>query len=343
MFFIAEAGVNHNGRLDLALELVERVAASGANAIKFQTFESARSVVAAEAPLAEYMTVSGGAESQEDLLEGLRLSFDDFAKIAEACAKCGIMFLSTPFDVTSVRFLTELGVRLLKTPSGEITNRFLLRAVAETGLPLIVSTGMADLDEIGAALDVIQGTWDEVGLAAAHKPWLAILHCVSSYPTPFEAVHLRAMETLRERFDCPVGFSDHTLGHAVPIAATALGARVIEKHVTLDTTMSGPDHAASLPLAELPGLICDIRAVEAALGRPEKKLRAVEADVHRVARRSLAAARDIDPGEIFEEGMLTALRPGTGISPMDLDRLIGRPARRGYRVGEIIDAIECGD
>ena len=343
VYFIAEVGPNHDGDLDAALEIVERVAASGADAVKFQTYAAARNVVAEEAPLARYMEASGGFASQLELLEQVRLSFEDFRVIAEACAGLGITFASTPFDEASVDFLVGLGVPFIKVPSGEITNRFLLRAAARSGLALVVSTGMADVAEIRAALEAIHTIWRETGLDQGKTPGIVLLHCTSAYPAPAEAVNLRAMATMSREFGLPVGYSDHTVGKAVPIAAAALGARVIEKHVTPDPGLAGPDHAASLALAELPGLISDIRAIEAALGDGEKRAQPAEQDVKRVARRSLAAARDIDGGEIFAEDMLTALRPDLGISAMTGERIVGRRAKRSYRAGELIDPAECGD
>lgn len=342
VFIIAEVGPNHDGNLDNALRIIEQVAASGADAVKFQTFASARSVVALGAPLAAYMKVSEDHDDQEELLERIRLSYDEFRIIADFCAAQDIAFLSTPFDEMSVDFLVELGVPLLKMPSGEITNGFLLKAVARTSLPLIVSTGMADQEEITAALGLIRSTWHAQGLTTDDEPALALLHCTSAYPTPFDAVNLRAMNTLERTFGLTVGYSDHTLGRVVPVAAVANGARIIEKHVTPDPHLAGPDHAASLPLSELPVMVAEIRQVEAALGSAEKKPTEAEQDVKRVARRAIVAAADIAVGAPFELAMLTALRPGSGLSPMLADHLIGRPASRAYRAGEFIDLKECG-
>lgn len=341
VYFIAEVGPNHNGRLDDALSMIEPVASSGADAIKFQTFTSARTVVAEGAPLAAYMKAGDDSTDQVELLEKVRLSFDDFRVIADACARHGITFLSTPFDKPSVEFLAELGVPLIKVPSGEITNRFLLEAVAKTGLPLIVSTGMATLEETKAALRLIRDTWSACGRASSSFPTHVLLHCTSAYPAPLDSVNLRAINTLADEFNLPVGYSDHTLGKAVAIAAVACGARVIEKHVTPDPRLPGPDHAASLPLADLPGLIADIRAVEKALGHGRKEPAQAEVGVKRVARRSIAAAGEIAMGQRFTEQVLTALRPETGICPMDVGRLLGRTARRRYNAGDLIDTQEC--
>lgn len=340
VYFIAEIGPNHDGDVETALRIVARVAGAGVDAIKFQTYAAASNVVAAEAPLADYMKGSGDFRRQLDLLEQVRLSFDDFRRIAAACADHGLAFVSTPFDEPSVAFLASLDVPFIKVPSGEITNLFLLRAVAATGLPLVISTGMSRLPEVAAALEVITGIWDGMGLAESARPETVLLHCTSAYPAPYDGVNLRAMATLARTFDQPVGFSDHTIGQAVPLAATALGARVIEKHVTPDPTLAGPDHAASLPLDDLPGLMTAMRAVEAALGDGEKRVQAVEGSVKSVARRSLAAARAIAAGETFSEDALCALRPEGGVSPMALGQLVGRAARRDYAPGEIIAAEE---
>jgi len=335
--FIAEVGPNHDGSVERALELVERIAASGADAVKFQTYASAATVTARHAPLARYMSDRSPDADQQALLERVRLGFDDFRVLAIRCRELDLVFLSTPFDVQSVEFLSSLGVPALKLPSGEITNAFLLRAAADTGLPLMLSTGMSTLDEVAQAVELIRERWRGRGVASGD---LTLLHCTSAYPAPVEAANLLAMEVLRERFGVPVGYSDHTLGSAVPVAAAALGAVVIEKHVTPDPAMPGPDHAASLALAELPALVARVRRAALARGQAGKFLEAVEEDVRRVARRSLAAARRIVVGEQWSAEALTALRPGTGLSPMQADELLGRPARRGYEAGELLDAGE---
>ncbi len=336
-YMIAEVGPNHDGDVEKALRIVDRVAASGADAIKFQTYARAANVVAREAPLAEYMKVgSGDTRGQLDLLDQVRLSFEDFRRLAAACADQGITFVSTPFDEPSVAALVTLGVPFIKVPSGEITNRFLLRAVARTGLPLVVSTGMASIEEIRAALELIGAVWEETGAATRCGSELVLLHCTSAYPAPHESANLRAMATLGDEFGVPVGYSDHTIGWAAPIAAAALGARIIEKHVTPDPTLAGPDHAASLPIDQLPGLVEAIRATPATLGDGRKCVQAVEESIKLVARRSLAAACSITKGEAFTEEALCALRPAEGISPMEAPRLVGRAALNSYKIGEII-------
>ena len=337
---IAEVGPNHDGSVTEALRFVEAIAETGVDAVKFQTFVSADSVVASGARLAGYMKARSAAKDQVELLEQVRLSFDDFVTIANACSEAGLTFLSTPFDEPSVRFLDELGVPLLKVPSGELTNLFLLEAVAATGLPLIVSTGMSDLAEVRAGLDVVRGVWSSQGHTGDAEPDIVLLHCTSAYPAPPDDANLLAMRTLEREFSLPVGYSDHTLGLLAPITAAALGARVIEKHVTFDPARPGPDHAASLPIARLTELVESVRQVEAMLGDSEKVATQVEEDVRRVARRSVAARRPIAAGESFVRDDLTALRPASGISPMRVADLLGRRASRQYATGELIDVEE---
>ena len=341
-YIVAEVGPNHDGNVENAISIVRAIAETGIDAVKFQTFESASTVVTRDAPLAPYMEAAGSQGNQFELSKTLGLSSDDFRRIAGECAKVGLTFTSTPFDVQSVSFLVELGVPLLKVPSGEITNPFLLKAVARTGLPLIVSTGMSELDEISLALRVIRDEWRAIGKAQESEPELVILHCTSAYPAPLSSVNLRAMETLASEFGVPIGYSDHTLGATVSLAAVARGARVIEKHVTPDPTLSGPDHAASMPIGELAQFVESIRVVHVALGSHTKALSDVERDVKLVARRSIAAERYIGVGEVFSSDALTALRPETGILPMKLDQLLGRKASRAYAAGELIDAGEIG-
>ena len=254
VFVIAEVGPNHNGRISNAIDIITAVAESGADAVKFQTFESGDTVVSNSTPLAPYMKRAGAAGDQNDLHKQLGLTPDEFQMISEECAKRNVIFLSTPFDIPSVELLDRLKVPLLKVPSGELTNPFLLQAIARTGLDLIVSTGMSNLEEVEAALSLIRGVWREKFGVETGAPALILLHCTSAYPAPLAEVNLRAMDTLRNAFNLPVGYSDHTIGRLTPIMAVARGARVIEKHVTPDTQLSGPDHKASLPLAELPDL-----------------------------------------------------------------------------------------
>ncbi|MGV1099874.1 N-acetylneuraminate synthase [Thiovibrio sp. JS02] len=329
VFIIAEAGVNHNGDLGLARQLVEAAAAAGADAVKFQTFR-AENLVAASAPKAAYQQKTTGAdESQLEMLKKLELSQADFIALQKHCAAHGILFMSTPFDLESIDFLAGLGLTTFKIPSGELTNLPYLRKLGGLGKKLILSTGMADLAEVQAAVAAL--------LQAGTLPErLAVLHCNTEYPTPYEDVNLRVMETLRNDLRLRVGYSDHTLGIEVPIAAVALGAEIIEKHFTLDKTMPGPDHQASLEPAELRQMVQAIRHIETALGRKEKKPTPSELHNRAVARKSIVAAQAIRKGEILNDQNLTVKRPGTGISPMQWDQVIGRAAPRDFGKDELI-------
>lgn len=330
VFVIAEAGVNHNGDLDLALQLVDVAAAAGCDAVKFQTFHAA-SLASRSAPMAAYQEHNTQrSESQADMLARLELSHEDHLAIKARAAQKGIMFFSTAFDEASLTFLAGLDIPVWKIPSGEITNKPYLRCIAGLGKPVILSTGMATLAEIGEAVDVLLDS----GLERA---MLSVLHCTTDYPTQFEHVNLRAMANLGAALGVVVGYSDHTLGCEMPVAAVALGARVIEKHFTLDRLMSGPDHKASLEPDELAQMVAQIRHVEAALGDGIKRPTGPELANRGVARKSIVAARSIRKGEMLSQEMLTAKRPGTGISPMQWDLLIGRMARRDYEADEAIE------
>lgn len=319
VFVIAEAGVNHNGDPELARRLVDLAAEAGADAVKFQTFR-ADALVRKDAPKADYQkATTGSAEGQYEMLRKLELSEEAHRTLAAHCRARGIEFLSTPFDESAADLLERIGVARYKIGSGEITNLFLLRHIAAKKKPVILSTGMSTIDEVGAAVSALR---------AAGTTDLRLLHCVSDYPTRPEDMNLRVMETLRSRFGVPVGLSDHTQGTAVALAAVALGAVAVEKHVTLDSGLPGPDHRASLEPADLRAMIRGIREVEAALGVPEKTLTSGEASTRQVARRSLVAAADLAPGTVLHQSNLAAKRPGTGISPMELDRVVGRKLRR---------------
>ncbi|MAG56288.1 MAG: N-acetylneuraminate synthase [Planctomycetes bacterium] len=313
-FVIAEAGVNHDGCVDQALALVDVAAFAGADAVKFQTFQADR-LVTRDARKAAYQAERTGAdETQADMLRRLELSADAHYRIAARCEEQEITFLSTPFDEESCDFLCALGLPALKLPSGEITNLAFLAHCARTGRPLILSTGMATLDDVATAVAIIRGAGD---------PPLALLHCVSDYPADPADANLRAMATLAERFQVPIGWSDHTPGTAVSVAAVALGAAIVEKHITLDATLPGPDHAASLEPNELNALVRGIRMAESALGSGLKVPAASEAECAQAARRSLVAARDLPAGHCLDSADLVARRPGTGISPARLEDVIG--------------------
>jgi N-acetylneuraminate synthase len=352
---IAEAGVNHGGSVDAAVDLVDAAVAAGADVVKFQTFD-ARSLTTATAPQAAYQRRNAAAASQVEMLTGLQLDRAAHDLLADRCAAAGIEFLSTAFDEGSLGWLLDLGIQRVKVPSGELTDTPLVLAFARTGLPLIVSTGMADLSDVEGALAVIAyglrggdgaptpADLREAYAAAARdgslREHVTLLHCTSSYPADPNDVHLAAMDTLAQAFDLPVGYSDHTLGTAVSIAAVARGARVVEKHLTLDRDAPGPDHAASLEPDGFADLVAGIRAVEAAIGSPIKYPTAAESDTVAAARRSVVAARPIAAGQVLGPEDLRAARPGTGRPPADLWVLPGRTATRDYAVDEPIDARE---
>ena len=318
-FVIAEAGVNHNGSLRRALQLVAVAAAAGADAVKFQSFK-AEKVAAASAPKARYQQrAAGTASGQLEMLRMIELSPEAHRRIMACCRRCGIEFLSTPFDEDSADLLARLGVRMFKIPSGEITNTALLAHIARKGRPVLLSTGMCTLAEVAKAVQTIR---------ASGRPPLALLHCVSSYPARPQDANLRAMETMARRFRLPVGYSDHTPGIAVAVAAAALGAMVIEKHFTLDKTLPGPDHRMSLDPQELKALVAGVREATAALGDGVKAPKPCEQDVRRVARRSLVLVRDMPSGTRLTAKMITAKRPGTGIPPTAMGRVIGKRLRQ---------------
>lgn len=326
-FVIAEAGVAHNGSLDLALDLVDCAAAAGADAVKFQTFR-ADEVVSRYAAKAEYQKrATGEDESQLEMVKRLELSPTDHKKIVQRCRARRLMFLSTPFDEGSVDLLDRLGVPAFKIASGEINNFPLLQEIASRGRPVILSTGMSYLGEVEEAIAVLR---------KAGCRQIALLHCTSSYPAAPKSVNLRAMLTLAAAFQLPVGFSDHTLGIEVPLAAVALGAAIVEKHFTLDKSLPGPDHQASLDPQELKTLVSCIRNVEASLGDARKRLHASELDVRAVGRRSIVAAREIPRGTRITRKLLAFKRPGTGIPPSQLDNVLGRTAARDLEADSIL-------
>lgn len=317
VFLIAEAGVNHDGELDTALALVDVAAEAGADAVKFQTFDP-DALVTAGAELAEYQQATvPSAGSQHEMLARLRFGVQEHAAIIERCAEREIGFLSTPFDSGSARMLAELGVPAFKVGSGELTNLPFLAELAAYGLPMLVSTGMADLDEVRAAVDAVR----------AHGAPLVLLHCTSSYPAPEDEANLRALDALREAFAVPVGYSDHTSGFAVSLAAVARDACVLERHVTLDRRRTGPDHAMSLEPGELAELVARVRELERALGDGRKRPQPSELELRTVARRSIVAARALQTGEVLTASALAIKRPGGGLPPARLASLFGRRLR----------------
>lgn len=328
VLIIAEAGVNHNGNLDLAKKMALVAKKCGADIVKFQTAKLS-SLVSKYADMADYQKENIGYEmSQREMLKRLLLSYGDFENLAAYCNEIGIKFLSTPFDIESILFLQKLGCNIWKIPSGEITNLPYLEKIAETGNDMILSTGMSTMQEIKAALDILRnkGTGD-----------ITLLHCTTEYPAPYEDVNLRALSVLTEEFRCDVGYSDHTKGIEVSIAAAALGATVIEKHFTLDRNMEGPDHKASLEPYELKVMVRSIRNIERALGKPEKRPALSEIKNRAVARKSIVAKRDIKKGETLSENNITTKRPGNGISPMDWYSVIGTKAIHDFREDELIE------
>ena len=323
-FVIAEAGVNHNGSLEMARRLVDAAVQAGADAVKFQTFRSEK-VVSPFAPKANYQVeTTGAAESQLEMVKKLELPPEAFRDLRDHCRRQGILFLSTAFDEESADLLQELEVAAFKVSSGEVTNLPFLEHIARKGKPLIVSTGMCELEEVRTAVETVR---------RAGTRELALLHCVSSYPAPAASANLRAMETLRQTFGVPVGFSDHTLGIAVPLAAVALGACVIEKHMTLDCSLPGPDHRASLDPGDFAAMVKSIRAVQSSLGDGQKRPAPEERNTAEVARRSLVTMCAIPAGTVIQAEHIAALRPGTGLSPGLRAQVLGKRARRDIPAG----------
>ena len=327
IYIIAEAGVNHNGSFDLACRMVDAAKKAGADCIKFQTFKACN-LVTHDAKKAEYQVKTTGSASQEEMLKKLELSYDEFLSLKQYCDRTGIRFLSTPFDFESIDFLNTFEMPFWKIPSGEITNLPYLHAIAGTGKPVVMSTGMCRMDEIGAAVKVLKenGTKD-----------IRLLQCNTEYPTPFEDVNLRAMRTMRDAFGLEVGYSDHTPGIEAPIAAAALGATIIEKHFTLDRNMEGPDHKASLEPDELAAMVRAVRNVELALGNGIKEPSNSEKKNIAIVRKSIVAARNIKKGETLTEDNLSTKRPGSGISPMKWFEVIGTKAIRDFGESELIE------
>ena len=329
VFIIAEAGVNHNGSIELAKKLIDVASDAGVDAVKFQTFK-AKNLVSTNAVKAEYQKETTDAtESQFDMLKKLELDIEIHNELITYCKSKKILFLSTPFDHDSIRLLADLGLEIFKIPSGEITNLPYLRHIGSLQKKVILSTGMADIGEIEDALDVLIE-------AGTLKENITVLHANTMYPTPMEDVNLRAMITIGNRFDIAYGYSDHTLGIEVDIAAVAMGATVIEKHFTLDKTMEGPDHRASLEPHELKEMVKAIRNIEIALGSSVKKPSKSEIPNITIVRKSFVASTSIKKGDIFTEDNLTIKRPSTGINPMRWDEVLGTIATKDYNVDELI-------
>ncbi len=354
VFIISEAGVNHNGSLDMAIELINVAADAGVDAVKFQTFKTEK-LVSRFASKADYQSRNTGvSESQLEMVKKLELNEEQHILLLEHCRKRGIEFMSTPFDMDSVDFLASVvNVSRLKIPSGEITNGLILLKFAQTRKPLILSTGMSTLEDVEMALGILAFGFIDSGEKPSIKAFkesylsnegqamlkkrVSLLHCTTEYPAPFDEVNLKAMDTLRDTFSLPVGYSDHTMGIAVPIAAVARGAVIIEKHFTLDHNLPGPDHKASIEPIELKQMVNSIRQIELTLGSGVKKPTASELKNMAVARKSLVATREIKQGELFGEDNITAKRPGNGISPIYYWDTLGKAAPRDYSIDEMVE------
>jgi len=329
VFIIAEAGVNHNGRLDLAYQLIDVAKDAGADAVKFQTFIPDKTI-SKFADKANYQKkTTDKNESQLEMIKKIALSFEDHKKLLEYCKNKNIKFLSSPFDLDSIDFLNKLGLDTFKIPSGEIINLPYLKKIGSLNKKLIISTGMTNLGEVEFAIDILVES-------GTKRENIAILHCTTNYPTPYEEVNLKAMQTLATAFKLPVGYSDHTLGIEVPVAAVAMGAKIIEKHFTLNKNMEGPDHITSLEPHELKAMVKAIRNIKKSLGDGIKKPNKSEIEIMKVVRKSIVASKSIKKGEIFTRTNITVKRPGTGISPIRWDEVIGEKANRDFKDDELI-------
>jgi len=330
VFIIAEAGVNHNGSLSIAKKMVDAAYDSGADAIKFQTFKSENFISMSAKKAAYQKKTTPTDETQLEMVKKLELDKSAFRELKDCCRKKSLIFISTPFDDESIDFLADLGVDIFKIPSGEITNLPYLKKIGSLKKKVILSTGMSDLDEIRSALDILTN-------AGTPKNDITVLHCTTAYPAPLKDIHLRAMLTIKETFDVNIGYSDHTLGAEVSIAAVALGATVIEKHFTLNRNMEGPDHKASLEPHELKVMVRAIRNIEKAMGSARKKPESSELGNRALVRKSIVAAKHIKKGEFFEAKNIIAKRPGLGISPMEWEKIIGKIAKRDFLPDELIE------
>ena len=330
-FIIAEAGVNHNGNLHIAKDMIDVAKSCGADAIKFQTFKTEKSI-SKHAKKAEYQKVSTDKnETQFDMVKKLELDVSAHRELIDYCKLKGIEFLSTPFDLDSINMLNDLGLKTFKIPSGEITNLPYLRKIGSLGRKIIISTGMSTLGEVNVALNILTGS-------GTRKENIVVMHCNTEYPTPFEDVNLNALLTMKQELGLRrIGYSDHTVGIELPIAAIAMGATVIEKHFTLDKKMEGPDHKASLDAAELKAMVLAIRNIEKAFGDGIKKPSASELKNILVVRKSIVAAVNIKKGDVFSDNNIGAKRPGNGISPMEWDNVVGKTAKKDFKEDELIE------
>lgn len=327
VYVIAEAGVNHNGKLDLALKLCDAAKKAGADAVKFQTWKT-ENIVTSQTRQAAYQAKNTGKdESQYDMLKNLELSYDHFRTIQDYCKKIGIDFLSTPDEEESLEFLVSLGLPFIKVGSGEVTNIPYLRKIGACKMPVILSTGMSNIAQVATAYDTLLQTGAKE---------VSLLHCTTNYPCPMDEVNLKAMVTLRDAFKCHVGYSDHTMGTEIPVAAVTLGAEIIEKHFSLDCNMEGPDHKASLEPAELKLMVQQIRNIEVALGDGIKRPNKSEAENAKVVQKSILARRPIKKGEVLTEENLVTKRAGTGISSVHWDVVVGTKALQDYDIDEPI-------
>ncbi len=338
VIIIAEAGVNHNGSLERAKQMVYAAKEAGADYVKFQTAVP-ELVISSIAPKAEYQKeTTGNEQSQLEMCKAIHLPLEDYKTLKELCEKVGIGFMSTPFDLVSIELLAELGQDYFKIPSGEITNLPYLRKIAEKSIPVILSTGMSTIDEIKNAVDILTGkSLEYPSSSSLSKNDIILLHCNTEYPTPFEDVNLSAMKNIADEIDIKVGYSDHSIGIEVPIAAVAMGACVIEKHFTLDKNLPGPDHKASLEPNELKAMINAIRNIEKAIGNGIKQVSNSERKNMSIARKSIVAARKIHKGELLTEENLTIKRPGNGISPLMWDKVIGSQAIKDFDYDHLIE------
>lgn len=327
VYIIAEAGVNHNGNLSTAIELVKKAKESGCNCIKFQTFNADR-IATKKAKKADYQIKNTNSDdTQYEMLKKLELSESDFSIIIKECENINIDFMSAPFDVEDVYTLDRLNMKRFKIPSGEITNKPLVEAVALTQKPLILSTGMCTIDEVEQAIDWIYKSGNRQ---------VALLHCTSNYPTPIDEVNMKAMLTLKEKFGLPVGYSDHTEGTVIPIMAVSMGAQIIEKHFTLDKSMNGPDHKASLELCELSKMVNEIRMVEEAFGDGIKEPTDSERNIKKLVRKSIVASKKLKKGHIITEKDLSCKRPGTGIEPKFIEEVVGKKLNKDLNQDTLI-------